>query len=312
LGTRLSGMVQVLGTLLKAGALVMMIALPWLILRHVHAEYLQPMLPMRWTAAVWQGLLAAMVPVIWSYGGWDQLSHMAEEVRRPEKNIARAFGFGLACVAVLYAGAALAIHTAFPIAAVASSQAIGVDFFRGLLGSPGGVLITVVVMFSALTSAHVALMSGSRSCFAIARDGLFPARLALLHPRFGTPANAVIALTTWASLLVAANALWGGTRPLYLTLVTYVMFGLVLFGALICAAAIHLRRAHPEWNRPYRTWGYPFTPLASILISVFLLWAMLSTSPGESFAALAIILAGWPVYSRAARKLTYDANLVRI
>jgi APA family basic amino acid/polyamine antiporter len=159
-------------------------------------------------------------------------------------------------------------------------------------------------MFSAVTSAHMALMSGSRACFAIARGGLFPASLARLHPRLDTPAPAIVFITLWSALLVLGNALFRiGSRPLYTVLITYVMFGLLLFGGLICAAAIRLRVRHPEWKRPYRTWGYPVTPLASILITVFLLITMLTTSPWEACSALIVILLGWPVYVRASRRL---------
>jgi APA family basic amino acid/polyamine antiporter len=296
-GTRLSGLVQVLGTILKSGAIVLMILLPWLFFSHVHFDYLRPALPSRWSWPVWQGMMAAMVPVLWSYGGWDQLSHMAEEVRNPDRNLPRAFGFGLAFIAVLYAGAAVAIQLVFPIPQIAKSQAIGSDFFRALLSAPGVALITVVVMFSAVTSAHMALMSGSRSCFAIARGKLFPQALARLHPRFDTPANAITAITIWSCLLVAGNAMFRvGSRPLYVVLISYVMFALLLFGALICFAAIRLRIRHPEWKRPYRAWGYPVTPIASILVTAFLLITMLTTSPWESCSALAVILLGWPVY----------------
>ena len=296
LGTKLSGLVQVAGTIFKAGAILLMIALPLVLFRHVHADYLRPVFPADWSGHTSEGLSAALVPVIWSYGGWDQLGHMAEEVKQPEKYLVRGFGFGLAFITMLYVGAAIAIHLVFPIHQVAGSEAIGSDFFRALMGSPGVALITGVVMFSGMTSAHMALMSGSRSCFAIGRGGLFPGWFGRLDPKFGTPANAVMALSGWACLLVLGNAVFGGTRPLYIILVTYVMFGLLLFGGLIFAAAIRLRSLHPDWERPYKVWGYPVTPLASMAVTVYLLWTMLRTSPHESFAALGIILLGVPVF----------------
>lgn len=304
LGTRLSGMVQVAGTIFKAGAVVLMIALPWLVSRRHGAGSMQPVLPAQWSWSVWQGMMAAMVPVLWSYGGWDQLSHMAEEVRDPDKSLPRAFGLGMALVAVLYTGAALAIQRVFAMPQVANSHAIGSDFFRVLLGSPGVVFITAVVTFAGITSAHMALMSGSRSCFAIARGGLFPAWLGRVHPRFDTPAPAIVAITLWACLLVAFNAVFRvGSRPLYAVLISYVMVGLLLFGGLIFAAAIRLRVLHPEWRRPYRVWGYPATPIVSIVVTVFLLVTMLETVPWEAGGALVVILLGWPAYRRASRGL---------
>ena len=303
LGTRLSGMVQVAGTVFKAGAIVFMIALPWLVADHRHAGALQPMWPARASWPVWQAMLAAMVPVLWAYGGWDQLSHMAEEVRDPDRNVPRAFGLGLALVSVLYTCAALAIQLVFAMPQVTHSHAIGSDYFRVLLGSPGVIFITAVVTFAGITAAHVALMSGSRSCFAIARGGLFPAWLGRVHPRFETPAPAIVTITAWACLLVAFNAIFkGGSRPLYAVLISYVMVGLLLFNGLIFAAAIRLRRIHPDWRRPYRAWGYPATPVVSIVVTVFLLITLLATVPWEAGSALAVILLGWPMYRRASRQ----------
>lgn len=304
LGTRLSGWVQVAGTIFKAGAVMLLIALPWIVSGPRASGALQPMWPAHWSWPVWQGMLAAMVPVLWSYGGWDQLSHMAEEVRNPDKNLPLAFGLGLALVACLYVGAALAIQVVFPMQQVVNSHAIGSDFFRALWGAPGVIVITAVVTFAGITAAHVALMSGSRSCFAIARGGLFPAFLARVHPRFETPAPAIGAITVWACLLVAGNALFRvGARPLYAVLISYVMVGLLLFTGLIFAAAIQLRRKHPEWRRPYRAWGYPATPVVSIVVTFFLLLTMLGTVPWEAGTALAVILLGWPVYRQSRPRL---------
>jgi APA family basic amino acid/polyamine antiporter len=312
LGTKLSGMVQVLGTVFKAGAILLVIALPWLYFSRVHTDYLRPVLPPLGTAGVGKAFMAALVPVLWSFGGWDQLSHMAEEVRNPEKNIARAFGFGLVAVSLLFAGAAVSYQLIFPIGRVAHSQAIASDFFRVFWGPSGAVVIAAIVLFSALTSAHMALMSGSRSCFAIGRAGLFPAWTGRLHPRFGTPANSVIALTAWACLLVGGNALYpSASRPLYVVLFTYVMVGLLLFSSLVFAAAIRLRVTHPEWKRPYRVSGYPFTPAISIVVSLGLLVSMLADSTAEACTGLAIILAGYPVYVYSKNGLRHSKNRVR-
>ncbi len=304
LGTKLSGMVQVLGTVFKAGAILLVMALPWFYSSRIHLDFLRPVLPSTGIGSTAKALSGALIPVLWSFGGWDQLSHMAEEIRNPEKNMARAFGLGLIAIAFLFAGAAISYHLIFPISQVAHSQAIASDFFRAFWGPSGAVVITGVVLFSALTSAHMALMSGSRSCFAIGRAGMFPAWTGRLNSRFGTPANSVIALTVWACLLVAFNALYRNpSRPLYVVLFTYVMVGMLLFNALVFAAAMRLRRTHPEWKRPYRTAGYPFTPAVSMLVSGSLLATMLSDTPGEVCAALGIILAGYPVYLYAKNRL---------
>jgi APA family basic amino acid/polyamine antiporter len=152
----------------------------------------------------------------------------------------------------------------------------------------------------------------------MARDGLFFPGLCRVHPRFATPANAVITQGAWAIVLTVLgtvmilspapgpeSALPGplraawlklNTTPLYKVLYTYVIFGANLFYMLAIASVFVLRKTRPDAPRPYRTWGYPFTPLLFVLAALFLLGDMLRQSPAESFAGIGIILTGLPVY----------------
>ena len=157
---------------------------------------------------------------------------------------------------------------------------------------------------------------GPRAYFAMARDGLFPRALCTIHPKYQTPANAIIAQATWAIILmVAGTALllttppttgypepilkaWAklhGT-PLYDVLFTYVIFGGTIFYGLGILSVFVLRIRRPDLPRPYKTWGYPVTPALYAMASVLLLASMLYNSVVESLAGLAIVAAGVPAY----------------
>jgi APA family basic amino acid/polyamine antiporter len=180
------------------------------------------------------------------------------------------------------------------------------------------VAISLLVMCSTFISLNGNALTGPRAYFAMARDRLFPAALCRIHPRYQTPANSVFAQGAWAILLtIAATALilnrppapgtglprpfleaWAklNQTPLYEVLYTYVIFGANLFYLFTIAGVFVLRVKHPDWPRPYRTWGYPVTPLLYVLGAVLLLQNMLLAKPAESQAGLAIIALGLPAY----------------
>jgi APA family basic amino acid/polyamine antiporter len=150
----------------------------------------------------------------------------------------------------------------------------------------------------------------------MARDGLFPRGLCTIHHRFQTPANAIIAQAAWAVILmVTGTALlilkppdsglpepilnaWAKlhAKPLYDVLYTYVIFGGTIFYGLAIASVFILRVRRPDLPRPYKTWGYPMTPILYSAASLLLLWSIYHESPFESLAGLAIIAAGIPAY----------------
>ena len=199
-------------------------------------------------------------------------------------------------------------------------------YCKTLLGQPGVVAIALLVMGSTFISLNGNALTGPRAYFAMARDGLFPRAISRIHPRFHTPANAVLAQGLWAItltvvgtvLIVAPAPASGGglpwfvvkawtklnETPLYDVLFTYVIFGANVFYLLAIASVFVLRVRHPEWPRPYRTWGYPFTPLLFVFAALLLLGNMLADpkSRFESLAGLGIILLGLPAYWVMTRK----------
>ncbi len=311
-GARAGANVQVAGTAMKMAALASAIILPVLLWHGKNGLTSFCFWP---CGSGTGGLVAAVIPVLWTYSGWDQLTHLAEEVRDPGRNLPRVLAAGMFTVASLYLAVVIGIHLVLPYQAVAASTAVGADLFHALLGPAGTVMISVVIMLSALISANGAAMAGPRSCFAVARDGFGPAWLARVHPRFGTPANAVALVGIWSALLIAASvalmviappaglpgrirSLWSGlqTRPLFDVLISYVMFGYLGFQALVMVSALVLRRTHPEWRRPFRVPWFPWVPIASLAATLFLMVTVARSNPVEAIAGTLIVLSGLPVW----------------
>lgn len=323
-GTKLGGRVQAVGTALKVGALCTMILLPFA-LGQADVGRLTPVGPKVFDASLFAGFMAAMVSVLWAYDGWVNVSQIAEEVRDPGRNVPRALILGSLVLIALYLSMTLVYHLVLPLGEIqaadtvkGSENAVAADFCRQLLGPPGVVAISLVVMCSTFISLNGNALTGPRVSFAMARDGLFPQAIARVHPRFQTPANAIITLVIWAILLTLAgtalilspppssaqglphwlHSAWVelNKTPLYDVLYTYVIFGATIFYALAISSVFVLRKKLPDLPRPYRTFGYPFTPLLYIAAAVILMVNMLWTKPFESGSGLLIIAAGIPAY----------------
>jgi amino acid transporter len=292
LGARVGAGVQVAGMVMKTGALASALILPLLLWHGPNNLKSAPFLPVA-GVAVGASLLSAMTPVMWTFAGWEQLAHLGEEIRNPGRNLPRVFAAGLSVIGLLFLMVAVGIHYVLPYDSVAKSEAVGADLFRALFGPVGVRVISTVIMLSAVVTANGAILAGSRAAFAVARDGSAPQWLGRVN-RFHAPANAVLAIGGWAILLIVLSGV--GHRLLFDVLISYVMFGYLLFQGLVSLSLILLRRAHPEWPRPFRVPGYPFTPIASIAATIFLMVAVGRSNTAEVFAGLILIAAGLPVW----------------
>lgn len=325
LGTKKSGTVQVVGTGLKLAAIAAMMILPWA-LGKVDPSRLSPIFPARWDGTLVRGMFAAMIGVLWSYDGWVNMSSLAEDVKDPGRVIPRALFSGVAILIGVYLGLTLSYHLVLSMTEVAGAAKSGkggtagivaAEFCFALLGEKGLTAIAIVVMCSTFISLNGNALAGPRAYFAMARDGLFPKALSRVHPRFQTPANAIVAQTAWAMLLmiigtvlteapspsetdhgpVAAVLSALHAHPLYDLLFTYVIFGGTVFYTLAIAAVFVLRVRRPDLPRPYRTAFYPFTPIFYMLSSCLVLAGMLIQSFVPSLAGLLIILTGLPAFA---------------
>ena len=233
-------------------------------------------------------LLTALVPAMWAYNGFNDLGDLGEEILRPQKNIPRAIILGLLTVSGLYLMANVVYFHTLPFAQLAQSQHVASDVVQSIAGSRGAAWLTLAMAISALGALHVVVLTGARIPYAMARDGVFFHFAERLHPRFRTPSGALIFLGSLASLL----ALSGTYEELY----SLFVFAVWIFFALTAIALLRLRKTESNLLRPYRAWGYPWTPLIFLIAAIALTVNLWMVRPVRSSLGLAVILGGIPFF----------------
>jgi APA family basic amino acid/polyamine antiporter len=241
------------------------------------------------------GVLLAFVPVMFTYSGWNAAAYLAEEVRSPERNVPLALGLGTVAVIAIYMGLNALYMYAMPVSELAGlinrppGEGRLIDVVGDRLFSAGvGNLLAVVGIVSMAASISAMVLAGPRVYFAMARDGLFPVSVQRIHPRFHAPTVAIAAQAMWSIVLVCSGTLS--------QLVDYTGFAIVLFGAVAVGAVFVLRRKEPDAPRPFKAWGYPVAQAIFVVASAIILVNDLWRRAETSFAGLAVILAGVPIY----------------
>jgi len=234
------------------------------------------------------GVAIAMIAVLWAFDGWNVLSFSAGEIRNPTRNIPLALIMGTGLVTVLFIAVNAAYLRALPIPEMAGVTRIAEKAATVLWGERSAALVSAAVMLSGFGCLHANILTGARVYFAMARDGLFFPFAGQVHPRYVTPANALIVQGIWSGILTLSGT--------YQQLFTYSVFAAVIMYAVSAASVFTLRIRRPDLPRPYRAWGYPVLPALYILGLCAILISTIYTQPFESVAGLAFIAAGVPVY----------------
>jgi APA family basic amino acid/polyamine antiporter len=307
IGTRWGGAVQNATTVVKVGFVAFLGALPFF----VSPEAID-LLAIRGTV-VSGGLLAAigvsLSAIMWAYDGWGNVTVIAEEIRNPQANIPRALGGGLILLSVLYVGANVAYHMALPFERIAQQgvspaekQVTAAMVTETLWGNTGARLVLAMMLVSIFGAINNNVLIGPRIVFAVARDFSAFRFFRRIDPRSGTPAPAIAALAVWACCLILAAPLNPNPKiRLFDVLTNYCLFGGSLFYLAAVLAVFVLRYKRPEAHRPYRTWGYPLTPLLFAIFYVPFLAGMVWTSTFESVTGLALIGSGLIFYALVRR-----------
>ncbi len=247
-----------------------------------------PFVARRATSAPLVGALAgALVAAFFSFGGWWDVTKLAGEVRDPQRTLPRALIYGVVIVTMVYIMTSAVFLYLVPLEAVSSGETFAAQAGEVLFGKAGGQIFSVIVIVAVLGSLAALIMSAPRVYFAMARDGLFLPLVAVLHPRFGTPARAIGLQAVLASILVMVGS--------FDDIISYFVFVVVIFIALTIAALFILRRKQPN-NSGYLTPGYPVTPVIFLLLVGLLLLLLGSDNPKRSFLGVAVVLLGVPVY----------------
>jgi len=250
-----------------------------------------PVVPTTW--------LFALIPVMFTYSGWNAAGYVAEEIRDPGRNVPKALAIGTLAVIAIYFFLNLLYLYVLPVGQLAAVKGSVLDVIaEKLLGTAAGNIMGVVSIISLLASISAMTFAGPRVYYAMARDGLFFRQAASIHPTYKTPAASIVGQSVWATVLVLSGSAS--------TLTTYTGFAVVLFAGLAVAAVFVLRRKEPDAPRPFKALGYPVAPgifaIASLLIVLNALWTdlvapMLRGQPlGPSAAGLFVIALGLPLY----------------
>jgi len=297
LGVKWGALVQNLFTIIKLTALVALIVVVFAFAKGSASNFVTPA-PGAAAGNVAGAFGVALVAVLWAFKGWEVSTFSAGETKNPEKNLPLGIFVGTLLVILLYLGANLAYLYAYPVESIAKSSRIASDAMNFAIGPLGATFIAIAILFSITGACNGHLLTGPRVYFAMARDGVFFKNAARLHPRFLTPHFAILAISLWASLLCASGT--------FEQLFTYVVFGLWIFFGLTVGAVMILRKKRPDLPRPYRTWGYPVTPVLFIGAALYISVNSLISKFWNSFIGLLIIVLGIPAYlfwrSRSARE----------
>jgi len=231
---------------------------------------------------------SAMIACLWAYNGWFQAGFVGGEIKNPQRNLPLSLGFGVGGVMLLYILANVAYMKVLTVEEIAATDRVAAVVAERVFGPSGGTIISVTILISIFGALNSGILAGPRVYFAQARDGLFFRQFAGVHPRFGTPALAVLLQGVWAALLSMSGS--------YVGLFSFAMFAAWIFYGLAVLGVIVLRVKRPELDRPYRMWGYPVTPILFAVASIWLVGNTLVAKPLPSLAGLALIASGLPVY----------------
>jgi APA family basic amino acid/polyamine antiporter len=239
--------------------------------------------------------LLALVPVMFTYSGWNAAAYMAEEIRNPGRNVPLALLMGTVAVIIIYLFLNMLYLYAIPIGELAAVQGSVFDFIgERMLGARAGDILGLVAIVSLAAGLNAWTFAGPRIYYAMARDGVFFPAAAHVHPRFKTPHVSIVAQAAWASVLILTGSLD--------TLTNYAGFAIILFTGIAVAAVFVLRAREPNAPRPYKTLGYPIAPGIFVLASLAIVVNAIYRNPGPSGLGLLVIGSGIPLYMWLTRR----------
>ncbi len=295
-GTRKSSDLQNWTTLVKMGIIVILSAL-LLAFGHHGRDIPSALRASQHGLNLWSNFGLAMIAVLWAYEGWQFGTYSAGEVVDPQKAFPRAFLIGSLILVGLYLVAVVAYLFALGPTDMAASETIAATSVSAVLGPWAGKIVALTILISTFSAANSVILTAPRVFYAMAKDKLFFMKLAEVHPRFKTPAAAIVGLGVWSAVLVCAGEL--GT---FSKLIEGVIFIGWIFYGLGAAAIFPIRRASAGRPIPYRTPGYPWSPIIFVLVAAAIVGnaiylAFLDPSQFMNLAAAVVLfLIGLPAY----------------
>lgn len=230
----------------------------------------------------------AIAGAFWAYDGWNNLTFVAGEIKNPQRNVPLGLLFGTLIVVFVYMLINVAYLYVLPIEKMAESPLVGATAASIVFGSHGAILISIAVIISTFGALNGNILSTARVCFAMAKNNMFIKSLDKIHPKYATPHTSLVAQGLWSCVLVLTGT--------FDTITDYVMFASWLFYMLGAYGVIVLRKKMPDVHRPYKVWGYPYTPMIFVIFSfLFLVNTIISDYENAAMGSLLILL-GLPFY----------------
>ncbi|MBI4397693.1 MAG: SH3 domain-containing protein [Candidatus Omnitrophica bacterium] len=248
----------------------------------------------------WMGIGMALVFILWTYGGWTESVYVAEEIENPARDLPRSIILGLALVTALYLAVNLMYMAYVPLAEMAGKKLAAAEMMTRAIGGWGAAAISAVVILSTFGALNGYILTSSRILFAIGREHKLFTELGKINVRTSTPVRALLFNAAWAVALV-----WTGTLD---SIVTYSTVVISIFYAMTGLSVFILRAKFPDAPRPFKVWGYPFTPLVFTAAMIAFIASVWIGSPRDTGWGFLLLAAGVPLYA-VSNKLTLKSKM---
>jgi len=231
-----------------------------------------------------------VVATLWAYEGWTNLNTVAGEMKNVKRDLPRALVISIGAVTVIYVIFIFALYRIIPYADLLASNASSnftIGAMMTLFGETGMLVVFIAVMISIFGALNGSVMVFPRVYYAMAQDKTFFKSFGKLDKKYNTPFVSIIGSGLMAIILLVFNIR---------ELLTFVVFGGLIFNTLIFYSVFIFRKKNPELERPYKVWGYPYVPAIAILGMVLLLIATLIESLVPSLIGFSVLIVGYFLY----------------
>lgn len=234
-------------------------------------------------------IAGSMVGSLFSSDSWNNVTFIAGEIKRPERNIGLSLFLGTLIVTAIYVATNLMYVSVLPLQEIANAEndRVGVTASLHIFGASGTTVMALLLMISTFGCDNGLILSGARVYYTMARDGVFFRRVGVLN-RNGVPERALWSQCIWASILCLSGR--------YGDLLDYVIFVVLIFYILTILGIFRLRRTKPDLPRPYKAFGYPVLPLLYIILAGAICILLFIYKPKFTWPGLGIVLLGIPIY----------------
>ncbi len=286
-GVRFGAWVMNIFTTAKVLALIGLIVAAFVYAGGSSGNYL-PWWPDDWNMNYTAAFGLAMISALWAYDGWIDVTITAGEFRNPSKTIPQSLLIGTVAIIGLYLVANLAFAYVIPLETMSGSSRIAADVATTVLGPVGAAIIIIGIMASTFGTTNGMLLVAPRSIYAAGVDGTITRRLGDVHPRYHTPATAILTMGIWSAILTLSGT--------YEQITSYVVFGSWGFYALTALGVIVLRKKMPDAPRPYKAWGYPYATLLFVALAGWFVYNTLVEDTRNAVVGIVLLLISLPLY----------------